>query len=231
MIVVPADSEYQTLDDLIAAFQADPERHLLGRRLGRRHRPHPRRPDRPGGRGRPDADQLHPLLRRRRGAGGHPRRSGLGRRLRCRRVAGPDRVRRAARAGGLRLGRRRATPPRTAGARRGGRRRRSPDPARAGRRRRAGQLARHRRPARDLGRGPAVPASRWSSRCTTRDAWAADARAIRLAGLLHVRRRVRRRSSTAERDRVIGILHGAGAGRVATRPDPRHSVPRVTGAG
>ena len=45
---------------------------LLGRRLGRRHRPYPGRPDRQGGRRRSDQGQLHRPFRRRRGAGLDP---------------------------------------------------------------------------------------------------------------------------------------------------------------
>ena len=67
----------------------------LGRRLGRRRRPHRGRADRQGGRRRSDQDQLHRLLGRRRGAGRDPRRPGHGRHLRLRRVEGADRGRRA----------------------------------------------------------------------------------------------------------------------------------------
>ena len=76
LIVVPADSPFKTMGDLVAKLKADPGSVSLGRRLDRRHRPHPGRPDRQGGRRRPDQGQLHRPLRRRRGAvgsilGGH----------------------------------------------------------------------------------------------------------------------------------------------------------------
>ena len=103
-IVVPASSDIQTMDDLVASAEGRPGRGLLGRRLGGRRRPHPRRADRQGGRRRPDQGQLHRLLGRRRGARGDPRRPGDGRRLGPRRVREPDRGRPAAAARGLRRG-------------------------------------------------------------------------------------------------------------------------------
>jgi putative tricarboxylic transport membrane protein len=84
VIVVPADSEYQTLEDLIAAFQADPTAiswaggsaggtdHILVGLIAQAVGVDP------------DPDQLHPLFRRRRGAGGDPGWPGFGGRLRCR---------------------------------------------------------------------------------------------------------------------------------------------------
>ena len=64
-VVVPADSDLQTFEDLVAAFQEDPRADQLGRRLGRRVGPPTRRADRPGGRGRTRRHQLHRPRRRR----------------------------------------------------------------------------------------------------------------------------------------------------------------------
>ena len=138
-IVVPAGSDIETMDDLVAALKADPGAVSLGRRLGGRRRPHHRRADRQGGRRRSDPGQLHRLLRRRRGARGDPRRPGHGRRLGLRRVREPDRGGPAAAARGLRR-----EPAR------GGRR----ADAEGGRRRRdAGELAHGRGRARPQRRG------------------------------------------------------------------------------
>ncbi len=101
---MPASSDIQTMDDLVAKLKADPGRGLLGRRLGRRRRPHPAGLIAKAVGRRSDQGQLHRLLRRRRGAGGDPRRPGHGRRLRLRRVREPDRGRAAAAARGLRRG-------------------------------------------------------------------------------------------------------------------------------
>ena len=101
VIVVPADSRVPDARRSHRRLPGGPDRHLLGRRVGRRHRSHPRRADRPGGRRRSDADQLRSLLRRRRSAGRDPGWAGLGRCLRRRRVDRSDRIGRAARPGGL----------------------------------------------------------------------------------------------------------------------------------
>ena len=183
VIVVPADSRVPDARRSHRRLQGGPNRHLLGRGVGRWHRPHPGRADRPGGRCRSDADQLRPLLRRRRSAGRDPGWAGLGRCLRHRRVDGSNRIGRAARPGGLREPRERRTPaaPRRWPARwrrRGDR----PDAARAGHRRRAGELARGGRAARDLGRGPGL--SHRPGRADGRlRSVGTDAREVRLAGL------------------------------------------------
>ena len=95
-IVVPAASDIKDMADLVEKLKADPGVGILGRRLGRRHRPHHRRPDRQGGRRRPDQGQLHRLFRRWRGACRHPRRPGDGRHFGLRRVRLADQGRRAA---------------------------------------------------------------------------------------------------------------------------------------
>ena len=43
VIVVPANSPHKTMADLVEGVQGEPGQGVLGRRLGRRHRPHPRR--------------------------------------------------------------------------------------------------------------------------------------------------------------------------------------------
>ena len=76
-------------------------RHLeggLGRRLGRRRRPHPRRACHQGGRRRCDQAQLRAVLRRRRSARRDARRPRHRRHLRLQRVREPDQGRQAARA-------------------------------------------------------------------------------------------------------------------------------------
>ena len=135
---MPVASPFRTLDDLLAAFKARPGVDLVGRRLGRRQRPDPRRPHRGRRRRRAAARQLHRLLGRRRGAGGDPRRPSVRRHQRSRGVRGADRGRNAARA--RRLERRALA------------RRRCADVARARRRRRARELALGRRAARHHGR-------------------------------------------------------------------------------
>ena len=64
---------------------------VVGRRLGRWHRPHAGRPDRQGGRGRCFRHQLRAVLRRRRGAGLDPGRPRHRRRERLSGVRRPDR--------------------------------------------------------------------------------------------------------------------------------------------
>ena len=81
------------MDDLVAKLKADPGAVCWGGGSAGGTDHIARRPDRQGGRRRPDQGQLHRLLRRRRGAGGDPRRPGDGRRLRARRVREPDRGR------------------------------------------------------------------------------------------------------------------------------------------
>ena len=139
VIVVPASSEIQTLDDLIAALKEDPGAvswaggsaggvdHILVGLIAKAAGVDP------------TADQLRAVLGRRRGAGLAARRPCHGGRQRLRRVGRPDRGGRAARARRLRC---RAD---------GGHRR--PDAPGAGRRHRAGQLAGRPRAARHLGRG------------------------------------------------------------------------------
>ena len=51
--MVPAASPFQTAADFVAALKADPGQGAGSRRLGRRLRPHPVRPDRQDGRRRP----------------------------------------------------------------------------------------------------------------------------------------------------------------------------------
>ena len=87
----------KTAKDLADRRQGRPGEGDLGRRLGRRRRPHRGGALRQGGRRRSDEDQLHPVLRRRRGARGDPRRQGHGRHFGLRRVRGPDQGRQAAR--------------------------------------------------------------------------------------------------------------------------------------
>ena len=64
----------------------------VGRRLRGRHRPHPGRADRRGGRRRSAADELHRVLRRRRSGDGAARRTGDGRHQRLQRVRPAHRV-------------------------------------------------------------------------------------------------------------------------------------------
>ena len=90
------NSPIKNAKDLAAAVKADPGQGDLGRRLGRRRRSHRGGAVRQGGRRRSDQDQLHPVLGRRRGAGGDPRRQGHGRHFRLRRVREPDQGRQAA---------------------------------------------------------------------------------------------------------------------------------------
>ena len=52
VVVVPASSKLKTMKDLVAQFKANPGQRRVRRRLGRRHRPHPRGDDRAGGRAR-----------------------------------------------------------------------------------------------------------------------------------------------------------------------------------
>ena len=93
VIVVPGDSPYQNLEEFIAGMAGRPRWHRRRRRLQGRHRPPAGRADREGRRHRPAADQLHGVLRRRRGleraAGQHCRRQ----HLRLQRIRRPDRGR------------------------------------------------------------------------------------------------------------------------------------------
>ncbi len=82
-IVAPADGPIQSHGRPRRGAEGRSRRGVLGRRLGGRRRPHHRRADRQGGRRRSDQGQLHRLLRRRRGAGGDPRRPGHGRACRA----------------------------------------------------------------------------------------------------------------------------------------------------
>ena len=190
VIVVPADSEYQTLDDLIAAFKADPTAiswgggsaggtdHILVGLIAQAAGVDPTQinyvPFSGGG------EALAAILGGQVSAGV----SGVGEwidqiesgELRALAVSGVA----AAEAGG-------ATPVASADGASAGHR---PDAARAGHRRRAGELARGGRAARDLGRGPAM--SHRPGRADGRlGRVGPDARAVRLAGLRDVRRRVR----------------------------------------
>ncbi len=65
IVVVPANSPFQNLQDLANRLEDRPRQGRRGRRFGRRHRPHPGRADGQGVRGRPEAGQLHRPLRRR----------------------------------------------------------------------------------------------------------------------------------------------------------------------
>ena len=77
-IVVRAESDVRDLEDLVDRMREDPSSVSLRRRLGRRHGPDPARAARPGGRRRPERDQVHRLLGRRRGQPGDPLRLGDG---------------------------------------------------------------------------------------------------------------------------------------------------------
>ena len=68
IVVVPADSPIQTAGRSGRQAEGGSGLGLLGRRLGRQHRPDPRRPDHEGGRDRPGQGQLHRAFRRWRGA-------------------------------------------------------------------------------------------------------------------------------------------------------------------
>ena len=48
VFVVPANSPLKTMNDLLKAAQGEPGQRQVGRRLARRHRAHPGRPDRAG---------------------------------------------------------------------------------------------------------------------------------------------------------------------------------------
>ena len=50
VIVVPGSSKITSLKDLLGTAQGEPGQRVVGRRLGRRHRPHPGRHDRRGDR-------------------------------------------------------------------------------------------------------------------------------------------------------------------------------------
>ena len=153
-IVVPGDSPFQSLDDLVAAWEADPGNTPVGGASN------------PGGPDHltpmllaqevgvdPTVGQLRGLRRRRRAAGRHPRR---GRGIRR------DRRRRGDRVG---RGRRRPHP---GGHQRGARRgRRRPDAHRRGRRPGVRQLARHRGAPRASPTRTRRSGSTRSPRCTT----------------------------------------------------------------
>ncbi|CAM5208138.1 hypothetical protein BTHI11S_01687 [Bosea thiooxidans] len=98
VIVVPADPRSDRRGRPGRAPEGRSGQGDLGRRLGRRHRSHPRRALRPGRRRRRQEDQLHPVLGRRRGPRGDARRPRHGRRLGLWPVRGPDQGRQAARA-------------------------------------------------------------------------------------------------------------------------------------
>ena len=91
-VMVPKDSKFKTIDDLVAAWKADPAFAQRRWRLLAR-RPGPPVPDaaRPGGRHRPDEGALRLLRRRRRPAARAARRQDRLRHLGRRRVHRPDR--------------------------------------------------------------------------------------------------------------------------------------------
>ena len=154
VIAVPAASPFHSLQDLIAAFKAQPGVDLVGRRIGGRQRPDP------GGsrcrrrRCRAEAGQLHRVLRRRRIDVGHPRRHGVGRHQRLRGIRSAARGRHASRARDLERGA-------AAG-------RRHTDAPRAGRQRRVRELALAGRPAWHQPRRPRAARSRSSTRWCSR---------------------------------------------------------------
>ena len=151
IVVVPV--EFTDPDDGRPRGQAEggPGCGVVGRRLGRQHRPYPGRPDHEGGGCRPRQAQLHRALRRRRSPELDPGRPRHGGHQRLRRVRPPGRRRQAQGTRGVLRGA-------AAG-------RRHPDPEGAGARRRLLQLA---RPVRAAGH-PRRPTSR---RCRPRSpAW------------------------------------------------------------
>ena len=89
-IVVPANSPFRTLADMIRALKERPEATVVGRRIGRRQRPDSRRPRRRR-RGRVSgAHQLRRVFRWRRIAVRDPGRTGLARHQRPRRARAAD---------------------------------------------------------------------------------------------------------------------------------------------
>ncbi len=82
----PEELAVQLLKEFVAAWTREPAGTADRRRLGRWHRPDPRRAAGQGRRRGPEADQLHRLLRWRRVARGAARQQGGGRHLRHRRV-------------------------------------------------------------------------------------------------------------------------------------------------
>ena len=93
IVAVPAASPHRDMQSLVARAARESGVGVLGWRLRRRHRPHPRRADRRGLRRRSSTDQLHRVLRRRRSGDGAPRRTGHGRHQRLQRVRAAHRVR------------------------------------------------------------------------------------------------------------------------------------------
>ncbi len=195
LIVVPADSPIQSMADLTAKLKADPGCGVLGRRLGRRHRPHPGRTGRQGCRGRSDQGQLHRPLGRRRGAVGDPGRPCHRRHQRLRGVRAADRRRQAARDRDL--------------VRRAPARRRRADPQGAGHRRLARQLARRVRTATDPRRrqGSAVRRDRQDGR---EPGLAGNPEDARLAEPLPAGRRVRGVPGRGSRPRSTTTLKDIG---------------------
>ena len=121
VVVVPANSPHKTMQGPRGRAEGRYLQGRVGRRLGRRRRPHPRRPGHEGRRRRRDQAQLRAVLRRRRGARRDARRPRHRRRLRLQRVREPDQGGQAARAGDLRRqahGRRRRADAQGAGPRR-----------------------------------------------------------------------------------------------------------------
>ena len=182
---------------------------FVGRRLGRRQRSDSGRSDCRSGRRRAATRQLHCVLRRRRIAVGHPRRTSLGRHQRLRRVRAADR------SGTLRA-LAISSAERLAGHRRA-------DAARAGRRRRVRELALpswRRRPHRADRQRLDGAVERWSHQ----RAVARGAGALRLARSLSRRRAVRRGSSTpkkrASRDVLREARHGSATGHAGTSAEP-----------
>ena len=92
IVAVPAASPHRDMQSLVARAPRESGGGVLGRRLGRRHRPHPCRPDRRGRRRRSATDQLHRVFRRRRSGDGAHRRTGDGRHQRLQRVRPAHRV-------------------------------------------------------------------------------------------------------------------------------------------
>ena len=98
VIVVPANSPIKDAQGSCRGAEGRYRQGDLCRRLGRRRRPHHGGAVRRRGRRRRHEGELHAVLRRRRVAGGHPRRQGDRRHFRLRRVRRPDQGRQAARA-------------------------------------------------------------------------------------------------------------------------------------
>ena len=181
-IIVPANSPFKSMKDVVAALKANPGAVSFSGGSAGRHRPHPGRTDRQGGRRRPGQGQLRGVHQRRRsrrrGAGRAGERGHLGlRRVRPAHQVGPR-----ARAGGVRRRQARGRPVAEG----------------AGHQRRTRQLARRLRRARNHARAGEGAHRRRRGRHPEREVAgdAAEARLERRTGSPATRSR---RSSTASR--------------------------------